>query len=576
MNAEQLSTLVEQTKNQDSGAIVQLYEAYHNEVYFLCLKIVKNEEDALDLVQDSFLQAFGKLDTLQNPAQFGAWLNQIAANKCRDYLKKKKPVLFSQQQSSNEDDEGDEPGIEDRDESLVPDKALDTEETRRLIMGIIDGLPDLQRMTVMLYYYEEKSIKEIAEIMECSENTVKSRLNYARKQVREGVLDLEKKGTKLYGVMPMLFPIIRHAASDFTLPSDASSSLLGNITSFLAAGPAQGTVGATSAATSHSAASQIVAKAAGAARKAVTDFSKLSLPAKIGAGIAVAAVVVGVGLGVSAAVRRSVPVQAVPSSSSISSALVRNVVSSQVSSQVSSIASSEVSSVPISSVPEVIPVTEISLSKTKISLTVGQKTMPIVTMSPKDATDQGEIWVSSNEKVATVDQSGNIKAVGAGACTITVSAKSNPSISNQVSVTVAKVSTATTKQNTPIPQKTSGDKIGSIKVAAATGDGMNTSEGLTTIAFSRLKNFSGDQSNANYSLECTIVTSVGSPSEGTHGTQAFWEIDSVQVGNSSVMQYIDPPYKSYIAYFKILTKGSTSVTLLGSDGKRKTVTINVT
>ena len=311
MDAAQLQEMVKQAAQQDGKAITQLYEEYHNGIYFLCLKIVKNGDDALDLVQDSFLQAFSKLDTLENPAQFGSWLNQIAANKCRDYLKKKTPVLFSQQQSNSEEEE--EPEIEDRDESLIPDKALDTEETRRLIMEIIDALPDLQRMTVMMYYYEEKSIKEISEVMECSENTTKSRLNYARKQIREGVLALEKKGTKLYGVMPMLFPIIRHAASDITIPSDTSLTLLDNITCSLVPGSAQGTVSAAST----------------AMRRAVTGFSKLNLPAKIGAGIAAAAVVAGIGLGVSAAAGHSVPVQVVPqSSTSAVQALVSSAVGS--------------------------------------------------------------------------------------------------------------------------------------------------------------------------------------------------------------------------------------------------------
>ncbi|WP_283610317.1 RNA polymerase sigma factor [Faecalispora anaeroviscerum] len=248
MEAEQLSSIVEQAKNQDVQAITQLYEEYHNGLYFLCLKIVKNEDDALDLVQDSFLQAFDKLETLQNTERFGSWLNQIAANKCRDYLKKKKPLLFSQKQG-DEDGAGEEFEIEDRNETLIPDQSLDTQETRRLIMQIIDALPDLQRMTVMLYYYEEKPVSEIAEIMECSENTVKSRLNYARKQIRAGVLELEQKGTKLYGAMPMLFPLIQNAAAGYTMPAGTSASMLGSITSFLPSQSSVSTISSLSAKT---------------------------------------------------------------------------------------------------------------------------------------------------------------------------------------------------------------------------------------------------------------------------------------------------------------------------------------
>lgn len=248
MEIHELSTLVEQAKKQEVQAITQLYEEYHNGLYFLCLKIVKNEDDALDLVQDSFLQAFDKLETLQNSERFSSWLNQIAANKCRDYLKKKKPLLFSQKQG-DEDGAGEEFDIEDRNAALIPDQSLDTQETRRLIMQIIDSLPDLQRMTVMLYYYEEKPVSEIAEIMECSENTVKSRLNYARKQIRAGVLELEQKGTKLYGAMPMLFPLIQNAAAGYTMPTGVSASILGSITSFLPSQSSVGTISSLSAKT---------------------------------------------------------------------------------------------------------------------------------------------------------------------------------------------------------------------------------------------------------------------------------------------------------------------------------------
>lgn len=84
-----------------------------------------------------------------------------------------------------------------------------------------------------------------------------------------------------------------------------------------------------------------------------------------------------------------------------------------------------------------VSVTGISLSKTQVTLSVGQTTMPIVTMTPKNATDKSEIWTSSDIKIATVDHLGNIKGVNAGSCTVTVTSASNKSVKQTIRVTIS-------------------------------------------------------------------------------------------------------------------------------------------
>lgn len=86
--------------------------------------------------------------------------------------------------------------------------------------------------------------------------------------------------------------------------------------------------------------------------------------------------------------------------------------------------------------PENIGVEGIKLSTNSVSVYVGEKKMPIVTMSPQDATDKREIWESSNTDIATVDSIGNIKGVSEGECTVTVTSVNNPNVSATVSVTV--------------------------------------------------------------------------------------------------------------------------------------------
>ena len=82
---------------------------------------------------------------------------------------------------------------------------MDQKETSRLVREILDTLPEDQRIVVGMYYYDQLSVSEIAEELECSENTVKSRLNYGRKKIQGKVLELEKKGTKLYNLAPLPF-----------------------------------------------------------------------------------------------------------------------------------------------------------------------------------------------------------------------------------------------------------------------------------------------------------------------------------------------------------------------------------
>jgi lipoprotein-anchoring transpeptidase ErfK/SrfK len=130
-------------------------------------------------------------------------------------------------------------------------------------------------------------------------------------------------------------------------------------------------------------------------------------------------------------------------SSDVSSGVPSNFSSSAVSSEMLSVSET-------SSAPEIIQVTGMTLSKTTESLTVGQNDMPIVTMMPKNATDKSEIWTSSNTKVATVSQSGNIKAISVGSCVVTVTSKSNKSVMRTVTVTVVSPVTVQAEPAAPV------------------------------------------------------------------------------------------------------------------------------
>lgn len=212
--------IISLAKNGDQNALEQIYTENANKVYFLCLKILQNEDDASDLMQDTFIRAFSNLEQLKNPDSLTAWLLSIATSLCKNFLQKNKKFTFV---SDNEEGTEQVQNIEDSDDNVLPERYIDNNETRRLVMEIIDKLPDGQRITIILFYYNGMSIKEISEVLECSTEAVKSRLYYARKTIKEEVLKLEKKGTKLYAVpiIPILGNILQYEAINTAVPATA-------------------------------------------------------------------------------------------------------------------------------------------------------------------------------------------------------------------------------------------------------------------------------------------------------------------------------------------------------------------
>lgn len=194
---------VEQAKAGREEGFTFLYEnTYRNKLY-IAMKYMKNEQDAMDVLQDAYIKAFARLDSLQDANAFPGWMSTIVANTAINALQKKKAVLFSDLQ--NENDEGDvfEYTLEDENMSTQPEMACTVLETQDMVRELIDSLSDEQRICVLMFHLEGYSIKDIATVLNCSENTVKSRLNYGRKNIKAKAEELQKKGYKLYSYTPM-------------------------------------------------------------------------------------------------------------------------------------------------------------------------------------------------------------------------------------------------------------------------------------------------------------------------------------------------------------------------------------
>ena len=217
---KQIETFVIRAKEGDREAFGKLFELTNQKAYYTALKITENPRDAEDMVQDAYVKAFKSLDKLSDEAKFEKWLDRIVANNCRDLAKKHTPDLFS----TFDNEEGDlifEDSLESMDLSDLPEQVTDNKAVKNIVMECIDKLPFEQRMCVVMFYYNELSVSEIAESLGVPQGTVKSRLNKARKTLRKQFEDIERTGNvKLYSAsLPLMVAgVFRLCGESFKIP----------------------------------------------------------------------------------------------------------------------------------------------------------------------------------------------------------------------------------------------------------------------------------------------------------------------------------------------------------------------
>ncbi|MCL2756647.1 MAG: sigma-70 family RNA polymerase sigma factor, partial [Coriobacteriia bacterium] len=198
---EQQIKLVVAAQNGDSKSFGDLFALYYDKVYALIRMILKNSNDAEDVLQETFITAWRKLNTLETPLTFSVWIQVIARNHCNMVLRKKNMAILLDAEQEIED-------FDTEDSSdLLPAVYTERADLKERLGRIIDGLSEVQRQAIVLYYFNGMSVSEIADMMECSVNTVKTRLYLARKAIRSEVEEQERRsGEKFYGLagIPML------------------------------------------------------------------------------------------------------------------------------------------------------------------------------------------------------------------------------------------------------------------------------------------------------------------------------------------------------------------------------------
>jgi len=187
MKNKDIAMLVEKVQKDKENYFEELYKEIWKTVYYYCYKSLGNEQDAKDAMQTVFLQVYNKFDTLYHPNAFNNFLCTIMRYTCSNFHRAK----F---QKETEDLENYEAFLQEDNADFLPDEAYEKEEIRIKIAEIIGTLPAKQREAILLFYFEERSIKEIAEITESKFDAVNNRLVTARKTLRERAEALIKKG----------------------------------------------------------------------------------------------------------------------------------------------------------------------------------------------------------------------------------------------------------------------------------------------------------------------------------------------------------------------------------------------
>ena len=224
-----LEQAIEDLRSGNQQGFRIIYDQTHDYVYSQARMLLRNESDAGDLVQEVYINAYNSIQSLQDNKKIYSWLGGIAFRQATKILRKQRDVLLSDDEGTLFD------MVVELDPDVQPEHAMDKEYTQEVIAELIERLPPLQQAALTAFYYDELSIRQIAQAYDCSENTIKSRLNYAKKSLKEYVLEKEKKeGIKLYSLCPaVLLAALSFRLSQESMPVGDANAVYGGITQSL-------------------------------------------------------------------------------------------------------------------------------------------------------------------------------------------------------------------------------------------------------------------------------------------------------------------------------------------------------
>lgn len=232
MEKKQLIELVKKASSGDDLAFNELYELKFRSILYNAYNFLHNHHDAEDAAQEIVTDMYRKIGKLSNPEYFNIWLQKITSNHCIDVLRKKGKIKEDFDLDNGIDPEKREVFMEVNREFL-PQAFIEDADLRSQLLEIVDELPKKRKRAIYLYYYEELTQPEIAQVMGISQSTVASNIMRAKRDIRNkveermnGQVDFNKISTKQVATAPVMAQVFQKDAVD-KFPADRVADLMG-------------------------------------------------------------------------------------------------------------------------------------------------------------------------------------------------------------------------------------------------------------------------------------------------------------------------------------------------------------
>lgn len=178
--------VIAQARRGEESAFAELLRRYRAPVFNLCLRMLKNRDDAEDVAQDVFIKVFAMLDRYDERYAFRSWLFKISANQCIDFIRKNRVKMLSLDEPMQY--RGEEIERQFPDDGATPDETLESKELGTLLLDVTAELPPHYRSMIVLRHQEQMSYEEIAQVMDLPLGTVKARIHRARAMMKDKLL----------------------------------------------------------------------------------------------------------------------------------------------------------------------------------------------------------------------------------------------------------------------------------------------------------------------------------------------------------------------------------------------------
>jgi RNA polymerase sigma-70 factor, ECF subfamily len=176
--------LVERVQNGDQNAFRELFERYNRRAFAVAFGVVKNQQDALDIVQDAFVKVYRHIDGFQGSSSFYTWLYRIIMNLSIDHIRRSRRTTEFDDHLDNQVNDLTEP-ISSPLEDANPRRNIDRKELSEHIQQALNTLPEYHRAVILLREVEGLSYEEMSKILKVPKGTIMSRLFHARRKMQE-------------------------------------------------------------------------------------------------------------------------------------------------------------------------------------------------------------------------------------------------------------------------------------------------------------------------------------------------------------------------------------------------------